>query len=121
MHLVGEAGSSLSDLEYVRDKRNDWRPLSELLTLARTPAEDATLDPSRRGDADDFTRIVAAQSSMFARYLVEREGAAVLGRLADGYLAGRSFTEMAAAFVSAPHSVAELDQRFRMWVAELEN
>lgn len=121
IHLVGEAGSAANDLSYMRDKRGEWMPLRDLLTFTRPSADDATLDPSRRGDSDDFSRLFAAQSTMFAHFLVEHEGPDVLGRLARGYLAGRSLGEMIAEFKSAPHTVPELDQRFKVWIETREN
>jgi hypothetical protein len=116
IHLVGEAGSFANDLEYVREKRGQWLPFRDLLSLVRPPSADSLVDPSRRGEADEVTQIVAAQSSTFARYLVEREGTAVLGRLARGYLAGRSLNEMIAEFQSAPRTVPELEQRWKVWI-----
>lgn len=121
IHLVGEAGSSTNDLDYVREKRSQWLPFRELLTFVRLASADSSLDPSRRGDADDFTRIFASQSSTFARYLVEREGPSVLGRLGRGYLAGRSVSDMIAEFHTAPRTVPELEQRWRAWLDTREN
>jgi len=121
MHLVGEGGLPANDLEYAREKRAQLMPLRELLTLVRPVAQDSLLDPSRRGDADDLTRLIGAQSSTFARYLVEREGPPVLGRLARGYLAGRSLNEMIDEFTVAPHSIEELEQRWKYWLATRED
>lgn len=116
IHLVGEAGVPANDMELVREKRNQLLPIPELLRLVRPSSADSLLDPSRRSDADEVTRLVAAQSSTVARYLVEREGPAVLGRLGRGYLAGRSLSEMLTEFRSAPRSLQELEQRWRAWI-----
>jgi hypothetical protein len=121
IHLVGEAGAFESDLEYVRDKRHQWWPFKDLLTLARPATSDSLLDPSRGSEADDGTRIVAAQSSSLGRFLVEQEGPAVLGRIGRGYAAGRSLTEILAEFKTAPHTVAELEQRWKAWIDTREN
>lgn len=114
--LVGEAGSFANDLEYLREKRDQWLPFRDLLLLVRPTSADSLVDPSRRGEADEATRIVAAQSSTFGRYLVEREGTAVLGRLGRGYLAGRTLNEMIAEFQSAPRTLSELELRWKAWV-----
>jgi hypothetical protein len=116
VHLVGEAGSSTIDLEYVRDKRSSLVPFREMLTLVRPSSADSTLDPSRRGDADEFTRMFAAQAATFGRFLVEREGPAVLGRLGRGYVAGRSFNDMIAEFHSASHTLFALEQSWKLWL-----
>jgi hypothetical protein len=121
IHLVGEAGSATNDLDYVRDKRGELRPITELVALVRPSNQDALLDPSRRGEADEFTRVAAAESAMLARYLVEREGAGILERLSDGFLAGRTFASMSAQFTSAPKDIVELDRVFRIWIETLEN
>ena len=49
----------------------------------------------------------AAQSSAFARFLLEREGPLVLGELGRGYVAGKSFGDMIVEFHNAPRSLAE--------------
>lgn len=116
MHLVGEAASAENDLQFLRDRRARWLPLRDLLVMVRTPSADTALDPSRRGEVDDGTRMLAAQSSTLGRFLVQREGQAVLGRLGRGYLSGRTLTEMLAEFQSAPRSVADLELRWRVWV-----
>lgn len=116
IHLVGEAGVAATDLELVREKRNQWLPTSELLRLVRPSSADSTLDPSRRDDTDEYTRTFAAQASTVARYLIEREGPAVIGRLGRGYLAGRSLIEMMAEFRSAPRSLQELDRAWKVWL-----
>jgi hypothetical protein len=116
IHLVGEAGSPSNDLEYVRDKRAQLLPLQHLLTLARPPAQDSTLDPSRRGDADELTRIIAAESSTFARFLAAREGMPVIGRIGRDYLKRRSIAEIIKDFRTAPTNVPELERRWRIWV-----
>jgi hypothetical protein len=116
IHLVGDAASSSNDLDYVREKRSSLVPFHELLTLARPAAADSTLDPSRRGDADEYTRLFAAEATSFARFLVEREGPAVLGRLGRGYVAGRSFNEMLAELPNTPHTAQELERTWKMWL-----
>lgn len=116
IHLVGEAASSASDLETVRDKREVLIPLRDVLTLVRPSSADSLLDPSRRADADEYTRTFAAQAGMLARYLIEREGAAVLERLARGYLSGRSLADMMSEFRSAPADVPELERRWKVWL-----
>jgi hypothetical protein len=116
IHLVGEAGAASNDVELVREKRHLLLPMSELLRLVRPASADSLLDPSRRHEADDLTRMLAAQSSTIARYLVEREGHAVVGRLARGYLAGRLLTDMTAEFKSAPRSLQELERRWKLWI-----
>jgi hypothetical protein len=121
IHLIGEAGAPANDLDYVREKRGQVSPLRDLLTLVRSPSADSILDPSRRSEADEFTRIVAAQASTLAQFLVDREGAAVLGQLGRGYLAGRSIHEMIAEFKNAPKTIGELDQKWRTWIDTHEN
>lgn len=121
IHLVGEAGAFESDLEYVRDKRHQWWPFKDLLTLVRPAGADSLLDPSRLGEADDGTRIIAAQSSALGRYLVEQEGPAVLGRVGRGYVAERSLSEILGEFKTAPNTAAELEQRWKLWIDTREN
>lgn len=116
MHLLGDAGSRGRDLEYVREKRASWFPLRELLAMVRPAAGDTLLDPSRRDEADDMSRLVAAQASTFARFLVVTEGPDVMGRLARGYLAQRTLDEMIREFRRAPRTLPELEQRWRHWV-----
>jgi len=116
IHLVGEAGAEEYDLDQVREKRNLLLPLKDLIVMVRPTAADSTLDPSRRSEADELSLTIGAQSAMVARYLVEREGPAVLGRLARGYLANRPVTDMLAEFHSAPRNVAELERRWLMWL-----
>lgn len=115
IHLAGEAGVSANDLELVREKRQQLLPMPELLRLVRPSSADSTLDPSRQ-DTDEYTRIFAAQSSTVARYLVEREGPAVIGRLGKGYLAGRRLNEMIAEMRSAPRDLLELERRWKVWI-----
>jgi hypothetical protein len=121
IHLVGDAGTIANDLEFVRETRAHWQPFKTLLTLVVPPSrDDSLLDPSRRNDADDLTRMVAAQSSTLGRFLAEREGPAVIGRIGAGYLAGRSLNEMIAEFHSAPRNVDELESRWKAWVETRE-
>lgn len=116
IHLVGEAGAPHNDLEYVKEKRAHWVPMQQLLTFVRPASADSALDPARRGEADDFSRIVAAQASTFANYLVEQEGFDVIGRIGRGYLQGRSLAEILREFRRAPRTVPELDRGWRAWI-----
>jgi hypothetical protein len=116
MHLVGEAGAISNDLEYLRDQRGSWLALNELVTLVRAPSQDDAFDPARRADADSFSRVVAAQSSAVAQFLVEKEGPEVLRKLALGYLGHRSFPEMVAELPATGRRVQELEQRWKIWV-----
>jgi hypothetical protein len=120
IHLLGEAGPA-NDLEYVREKRGQLLPLQHLLTLVRPAAQDSLLDPSRRNDADELTRIIAAQSSTVARYLAEREGMAVIGRIGRDYLKRRALTEILGDFRSVPRTIPELERRWRVWVDTRDN
>jgi hypothetical protein len=115
IHMVGESVPA-NDLELVREKRGQLLGMQELLRLVRPASADSTLDPSRRGDTDDYTRLFAAQSTTVARFLVEREGAGVIGRLGRGYLAGRTLAEMIAELGSTPRSMPELERRWRLWI-----
>jgi hypothetical protein len=115
MHLIGESAVS-NDLEFLRDEKNSWMPLQELLTLVRSPAGDSALDPSRRGNADQTSRIIAAQAATVAQYLVEHEGAAVMRRLAQGYLAGRPLADMLGELSATARSVPQLEQNWKVWV-----
>ena len=119
MHLIGE-GAVSNDLEFLRDKRSDWLPMQELLTLVRSPADDRALDPSLRGDADDASRVIGAQSATVAQYLVEHDGASVMRRLAQGYLSGKSISEMLAELSATSHGTAELEQNWKVWVLTTE-
>jgi hypothetical protein len=92
-----------------------------MLTFVHAAAADSTLDPTRRGDVDERTRLFAAQSTMFARLLIEREGPHVIGQLARGYVAGRSFNDMIAEFHNAPHTVVDLERTWKMWLDTREN
>ena len=121
MHLVGEGGLPAADLDYAREKRGLLLPLRDLLTLVRPASADSALDPSRRAEVDETTRVISSQASTFARYLVEREGAEVLGRLARGYLTNRPLSDMLAEFQNAPHTVQELEQRWKFWLQTRED
>jgi hypothetical protein len=121
MHLVGEGGLPSVDLQYARDKRGLLLPLRDLLTLVRPASADSLLDPSRRSEADETTRVIASQSSTFARFLVEREGPAVIGLIARGYLSGRQMNDIIADLKNAPHSLVELEQRWKYWLETREN
>ena len=121
IHLVGEAGAGANDIDLVREKRAQLMPIPELLRLVRPSSADSTLDPSRRGDTDDYTRLFAAQSATVARYLVEQEGPMVIGRIGRGYLGGRSLSEMVAELRSAPRTLQELEQRWRLWISTTED
>jgi hypothetical protein len=121
IHLLGEAGTAAADLELVRDKRGALLPLRDLLTLVRPAAEDSLLDPTRRSEADESTRVAAAQAATFGQFLIDREGSAVLGRFARGYLAGRSLTDIVGELEKTPHSLVELENRWRVWVETRED
>lgn len=121
IHLLGEAGTAAQDLEYVRDRRNALMSLRDLLTLVRPASADSLLDPTRRSEADETTRLASAQAATFGQFLIEREGAPVLGRFARGYLAGRSLTEMLAQLEHSPHDLRELEARWRVWIDTREN
>lgn len=121
MHLVGDAGTFANDIEHLRESRGKWQPLRTVLTLVRPSAADSLLDPSRRTEADEFTRMVAAQASTFGRYLAEREGPAVIGRIGAGYVAGRSLNEMLAEFQQAPKTLEALEDRWKSWIESHEN
>lgn len=121
IHLVGDAGTIANDMEYVREHRNQWQALGDLLMLRRAASADSLLDPTRRSETDELTRIIAAQSSTFGRFLAEREGPAVIGRLGAGYLAGRSLNELISEFHTAPHSIPELERRWRAWIEARED
>lgn len=121
IHLVGEAVSSTTDMEKVRERRSALVPLREMLTLVRPAAADTLLDPSRRAEADDFTLLFAAQATTLARYLAETEGPASLGRLARGYLSTRSLSEMLSEFRNAPRDVPQLERRWKAWLDTRED
>lgn len=121
IHLIGEGGLPAADLDFAREKRALLLPLRDLLTLVRPAAADSALDPSRKGEVDETTRIIAAQASTFARYLVEREGPAILGDLGRGYLANRPLSQMLASLKNAPHTLVELEQRWRYWLQTRED
>lgn len=121
LNLIGLAALPIADIEFLRDHRAQWMPLRDLLVMVRPAAADTAFDPLRRQDVDELTRVVVAQSTAFGRFLAEREGPAVIGRLGRGYLAGRSLTEMTAEFRSAPRTVAELESRFRGWIDSHED
>jgi hypothetical protein len=121
IHLVGEAGAPGNDLDYVREKRSQLLPLQHLLTLVRPASQDSTLDPSRRDEADELTRIIASQSSTVARYLAEREGMAVIGRIGRDYLKRRALSDILSDFRSAPRTIPELERRWRVWVDTRQN
>jgi hypothetical protein len=121
IHLVGDAGTIANDLEFVRETRAHWHPFKTLLTLIVPPSrEDSLLDPSRRNEANDLVRMVAAQSSTVGRYLADREGPAVIGRIGAGYLSGRSLNEMVAEFHTAPKNVDDLETRWKAWIETRE-
>lgn len=116
IHLLGEAGTASADLEYVREKRESLLPLRDLLTLVRPASGDSLLDPTRRSEADDLTRLIAAQSAALGQFLIEREGPTVLGQIARAYLGDASLTTVLAGLEHSPHTVADLDHRFKVWI-----
>ena len=119
MHLIGE-GVVSNDLELLRDQRSSWMPLQELLTLVRSPAGDSALDPSRRGNADAPSRILAAQAATVAQYLVQHEGPGVMRHLAQGYLSGRSLNAMLDEMSGTARGVAQVEQNWKVWVLTTE-
>jgi hypothetical protein len=121
IHLVGEAASSPSDLDYVREKRMSLAPFHQMLTLSRPASADSTMDPSRRGEADEYTRMFAAEASTFARFLVEREEPTVIGTLGRGYVAGRALNDMIVEFRNAPHTMLELERAWKAWLDTRED
>lgn len=116
MRLAGDASSPMNDLERVREKRNVLIPLRDVLPMVRASTADSLIDPSRSDDADEFTVTLGAQAGTLSRYLIENEGAMVIGRLGRGYMAGRSFAEMMSEFRVAPATVPALEQRWLVWV-----
>lgn len=116
IRLLGDASSPMRDLETVREKRNLLIPFRDMLLLVRAPTADTLIDPSRPNDLDEFTRTLVAESAMLAHYLVDQEGAAVIGRLGRGYLARRPLAEMLGEFRTAPRSVSELEGRWKVWI-----
>jgi hypothetical protein len=121
IHLLGEAGTASADLDDVRDHRSAVMPLRDLLTLVRPATADSLLDPTRRSEADETTRLAAAQAATFGEFMIEREGYTVLAKFARGYLNGRSFTEMLGELEHTPHDLKELEARWRAWVETREN
>lgn len=121
LHLLGESGAFERDLELVREKRALWMPLKDLIVMVRPASGDTLLDPSRRSEADDTMQLLTAQATTVGRFLVEREGPAVLGRLARGYLANTSIADMLAETRSGTRGVADLERSWRVWVATREN
>jgi hypothetical protein len=121
LHLLGESGAFERDLELIREKRALWMPLKDLIVMVRPAAADTLLDPSRRSEADEQTQLLAAQSTTVGRFLVEREGPGVLGRLARGYLANRSIAEMLSETRSGTRTIADLERSWQVWVATREN
>ncbi len=116
VHLVAFGAIAPSDLEFIRDRRSEWLPLPQLLVLVRPAAADSALALTRGGDGDDLTRLIAVQAATVGRFLVEREGPAVMGRLGRGYLARRSLTEMIGEFQTAPKTLPELEQGWKTWM-----
>jgi hypothetical protein len=116
MRLAGDVASPMKDLERVRDKRDVLIPFRDMLPLVRSSANDTLIDPSRSSDADEYTATLAAQAGMLVRYLVEREGPAIIGRLGRGYASGRRLDDMMAEFTSAPRTVPELERRWLLWI-----
>jgi hypothetical protein len=45
----------------------------------------------------------------------------VIGRIGRGYLGGRSLSEMVAELRSAPRTLQELEQRWRLWISTTED
>ena len=121
MRLVGDAASPMKDLEYVREKRYELVPLKDLLPMVRASAADSIIDPVRSGDADDYTRKLVAQAGLFGRFIVEREGPAMIGRMGRGYLARRSLADILSEFQSLPAALPELERRWLLWIDTRED
>ena len=121
MRLAGDAASPMKDLERVREKRRELMPLRDLLPMVRSSALDTLVDPSRTGDSDDLSRTIGAQSGMFARYLIEREGASAISRLGRGYAARKPLSEIFAEMRSLPKDVNELERRWLVWMDSRED
>jgi len=121
MRLVGDAASAVKDLERMREKRALLVPLRDMLPLVRASSADSLVDPRRTSDSDEFSETVGAQSGMLARYLVDREGSAVIARLGRAYAARQPLSEILAGFRVAPKDLAELERRWLVWVDTREN
>ena len=121
MRLAGDAASPAKDLERVREKRSILVPLRDLLPMVKSSALDTLVDPSRTSDADDLSKTLGAQSGMLARYLIEREGAPVIGQLGRAYVARRSQAEILAGMRSLPRDMAELERRWLVWLDTRED
>jgi hypothetical protein len=121
LHLLGESGAFERDMQLVREKRALWMPLKDLIVMVRPAAGDSLLDPSRRNEADETMQLLAAQATTLGRFLVEREGPAVLGRLARGYLTNRPIADMLRETRSGTRTVADLERSWQVWVATREN
>lgn len=115
LHLLGESGAFERDLEMIREKRALWMPLRDLIVMVRPASADSLIDPSRRSEVDETNLLLAAQATTVGRYLVEREGPAVLGRLARGYLENRSINDMLREIRSA-RSIQDLERNWRVWI-----
>jgi hypothetical protein len=120
MHLFGDATFG-HDVEHLRENRGKWQPLRTVMTLVKASSADSLLDPSRRSEADEFTRTVAAQASTLGRYLAEKDGPAVIGRIGAGYLSGRSLGEMLREFQTAPKTIEEIEARWKDWLEGRDN
>lgn len=116
MRLAGDAASPMNDLERIREKRSVLIPLRSVLPLVRASTADSLIEPSRTDEADEFSATLAAQAGMLARYLIEAEGAMIIGRLGRGYMAGRTLAEMMSEFRTAPTTIPELERRWLVWV-----
>ena len=121
MRLVGDAASPAKDLDRVRDKRNSLIPLRDMLPLVRASTADTLVDPSRTGDSDEFSQTLGAQAGMLARYLIDREGALVIGRMGRAYVARKPLAEILAEFKAAPKEIPELERRWLVWVDTRED
>lgn len=121
LHLLGESGAFERDLELVREKRALWMPLKDLIVMVKPASGDSLLDPSRRSEADETVQLLSAQATTLGRFLVEREGPAVLGKLARGYLANRPIAEMLRETRSGTRTVADLERSWQVWIVTREN
>ena len=102
-------------------KRYFYTKAHHALTSTEPSALDTLVDPSRTGDADDLSRTLGAQSGMLARYLIEREGAMVIGKLGRAYVARKPLAETFAGMRSLPRDMAELERRWLVWLDTRED
>ena len=59
-----------------------------------------------------------AQSALFARYLVSREGYPFLGVFIEAQLQGKPVTDVLRTAKMLPYDVEQLDTEFRRWLTD---